>query len=82
MTRKEIEDSWLEDSEVYNGGEGLCITFGEVGLVKEWGEVWRGSKRLFISGYFIREDSELYFELSYLTRALSLHMLLDDCGIE
>ncbi len=79
LTRLEIEQAWIDQS--YFMGALLCrFTIGTK-LRRGWFKVWY-REHGFISDKF----SDVHFldkeVLSYLTRALSLNMLLDDNEVE
>jgi len=90
MTREEIERLWVQESDGYSYGysKPLCSLMFEVGnsdLIRRWDKIWYSQKYNYISDYF--DDgyydynpisSEDYYVLSYLLRALSLNILLDD----
>ncbi len=87
MTRKEIEKLWIEESIERRYGKPLCDFMYEVGnddLIRQWDEIWDSQKYSYISDYFDDDyyyktiSSENYYVLSYLLRALSLNILLDD----
>jgi len=85
-SRKEIENRWQRRT--YKGGSPLCIFLNRCRdmntqckiLKMEWDTIWETQDHTYMSFYFI--DGWNREELSYLCRALSLHMLLDDNGVK
>jgi len=89
MTRKEIENKWLKLSENKENGFMLCIFiclyFSEYHLNIWDNKIWMDSDHIYMSTHFyddcvtspIDEDS-----MTYLCRALSLNMFLDDNNIK
>lgn len=78
MKRSEIEKKWLDGSP-FNAGIPLC-SFTKRLKLGIWQDIWKGQDALIINDYF--EHDEDCMDLVYLTRALSLHMLLDDMGLD
>ena len=86
VTRKQVENKWLKKSKEQserglNSGVSLCMFLRNLdsnALSYRWEAVWCTPRRLrvYIASYF--EDESDQGDLSYLCRALSLHMLLDD----
>ena len=86
MTREEIEQAWMEDFESNDRVIGFRGSLCEFLAKKHkplrerfesvWGEVMVDRFVVFISDYYKHDvDQE---ELSYLLRALTLNILLDD----
>ena len=75
LTRQEIETKWL-----HTVGKPLCLFTSNVGLRGEWDKVWASARYdhdlLYINCAFAGDRHVQ--DLTYLTRALSLNMLLDD----
>lgn len=77
--REEIERAWVEESVKKLSGIPLCsfIDYSKfLAIRKAWNQVWDKQSKVYMYAYFQRES---YFsDLTYLCRALSLNMLLDD----
>lgn len=87
MTREEIEKLWLKDNGGRSFGRLLCRFMYEVGdsnLISQWNGVWGSQKHNCISDYYCDDyycdtiSIEDYCNLTYLLRALSLNILLDN----
>ena len=78
--REQIEQDWIDESS--EDGKSLCRFINDKDLhymlIKAWIEVWYSEERehSYIHNYFYGDQERL--ELSYLCRALTLNMLLDD----
>lgn len=90
LTRKEIEDKWIDESKgEYSSGEWLCTFLRnnrydlyEIFHSKVWGEFGSKERPLHLtyrrSAMIISETAELDQDETYLLRALTLNILLDD----
>ena len=92
MTREEIEQLWIEVSTDIMFGKPLCdfmYLVGNSDLEGQWNKIWGNQNYTYISDYFDDDyywlsliNSEDYYTLSYLLRALSLNILLDDMEVK
>lgn len=78
--REEIEKAWVKESEKYYGGEALCWFLKKHYTEAEsnWCSTWKKQEFFAIYCYFGAVFDYNTADLTYLCRALSLNMLLDD----
>ncbi len=86
VTREQIETSWLSENRT-NRGTPLCRFTSDINLCLgyKWHEIWHtdDNPHLMVSGLYYKPIHTDYIdELTYLTRALSLNMLLDDNNVK
>lgn len=79
MKRSKVEKKWLKECSPFKNGAPLC-PFTKRLKLDSWQDIWESQDAFLINEYFEYGDDRM--DLIYLTRALSLHMLLDDMGLE
>jgi hypothetical protein len=84
MNRHEIENKFIKESLGFREGPQLCGFTYRIGHKKVWDKIWKDNEYIFISDYFYfdSETKKDYMTMSYLCRALTLNMILDDNNIE
>ena len=76
--REELETQWLAASRPYYQGRAICLFLGdydsELGAIFK--PIWRTTNSSIMSHYF--QNNNYRDELTYLCRALTLNILLND----
>ena len=84
-TREAIEHNWQITEDI--SGRALCSfmdwnTTHDLGL--QWHKIWntRTTNVIYMEGLYHHDNKDDYKELTYLLRALSLNMILDDNNVK
>jgi len=84
MNRIDIERDWIRRSVNRKAGVILCgfLLDHDDCISDLWSDIWDTSPCSLISHFYEVYDLADYFAMSYLCRALSLNMLLDDNNVK